>query len=115
MGHDLDAVFRALAEPNRRRLLDQLHERDGQTLRDLCEGMAGGSDPPVTRQAVSQHLAVLEACGLVVSLRRGREKVHHLNPAPLHEITERWLRKYDGNRLAALAEVRRALEEKSDD
>ncbi|MET9365281.1 metalloregulator ArsR/SmtB family transcription factor [Streptomyces sp. NPDC006632] len=84
----MDDVFRALADPSRRRLLDRLRARDGQTLGDLREGLA------MSRQAVSKHLAVLEAAGLVASERRGREKVHHLDPAPIRELSDRWIGKY---------------------
>jgi uncharacterized protein YndB with AHSA1/START domain len=101
----VDEVFRALADPTRRRLLDRLHQRNGQTLGELCEraGMA--------RQSVSQHLAVLEAANLVSTSRRGREKLHHLNPVPLHEIQERWIDKFEEPRLRALSALRRRAED----
>ena len=101
----MDEVFRALADPTRRQLLDRLHQRNGQTLGELCEraGMA--------RQSVSQHLAVLEAANLVSTSRRGREKLHHLNPVPLHEIQERWIDKFEEPRLRALSAVRRRAED----
>ena len=100
-----DAVFRALADPSRRHVLDALHARDGRTLSDLVDGL------DMTRQAVAKHVAVLEAAGLVVIRRRGREKHHHLNPAPLGEITDRWIRKFDRERVAALTDLERALED----
>jgi DNA-binding transcriptional ArsR family regulator len=102
---DLDAVFRALADPGRRRLLDLLHARGGQTLGELCGEME------MTRQAVSKHLAVLEAANLVATRRRGREKLHYLNPVPIHEIGERWIGKYQRSRLDALGALKRSLEE----
>jgi DNA-binding transcriptional ArsR family regulator len=102
-----DAVFRALADPSRRALLDALFARNGQTLSALCEGRA------MSRQAVSKHLAVLEEANLVAAVRRGREKLHYLNPVPIHEIGERWISKYERGRLAALSDLKKALE--SDD
>ena len=101
----MDAVFRALADPVRRRLLDRLHARNGQTLSELC----GGLD--MTRQAVTKHLVVLESANLVVSQKRGREKLHFINPVPINDIAERWIGKFDAPRLAALAELKRQLEE----
>src|SRR3954451_5508059 len=101
----LDDVFRALADPSRRRLLDRLNERNGQTLRSLC----GGLD--MARQSVSKHLAVLEAAGLVTTVRRGREKLHYLNAAPIGDIGERWITRYDRDRVEALADLKRALED----
>jgi DNA-binding transcriptional ArsR family regulator len=100
----MDAVFRALADPVRRRLLDRLHARNGQTLGELCEGQ------DMTRQAVTKHLALLEEANLVVTLKRGREKLHYLNPVPIHEIAERWIGKYERSRLRALSELRKGLE-----
>ncbi len=105
---DLDPAFRALADANRRDLLDRLYERNGQTLSELCEGMG------MTRQAVAKHLAVLEEANLVATLWRGREKLHFLNPVPIHAIAERWIRKYERGRLRALAELKRKLEEDAD-
>ena len=105
----MDAVFRALADPVRRRLLDRLHARNGQTLGELCEGH------DMTRQAVTKHLAVLEAANLVATQWRGREKLHYLNPVPIHEIADRWIGKYERSRLRALSELKRMLEGKSDD
>ena len=101
----MDAVFRALADPVRRRLLDRLHARNGQTLSELCEGV------DMTRQAVTKHLVVLESANLVVSQKRGREKLHFINPVPINDIAERWIGKFDAPRLAALAELKRQLEE----
>src|SRR5437870_2679194 len=101
----MDDVFRALADPHRRQLLDRLNARNGQMLRELC------ADLDMTRQAVSKHLAVLEAALLVTSVRRGREKLHYLNPAPIHEIADRWIHRYDRARVEALADLKRALED----
>ena len=103
----VDKVFRALADRSRRALLDSLFARNGQTLSELCEGRA------MTRQAVTKHLAVLEDANLVATIRRGREKLHYLNPVPLHEIGERWISKYERGRLEALSDLKKALE--SDD
>ena len=100
----MDAVFKALADPSRRKLLDRLHARNGQTLGELCERL------DMTRQAVSKHLAVLEAANLVVAIKRGREKLHYLNPVPIHEIAERWIDKYEHARLQALSDLKKKLE-----
>ncbi|UGT41950.1 metalloregulator ArsR/SmtB family transcription factor [Nocardia yamanashiensis] len=100
----MDEVFKALADPNRRRLLDALNERNGQTLRELCTGLA------MTRQAVSKHLAVLEAANLVTTVRRGREKLHYLNAEPVNAIADRWINRYDRARVHALADLKSALE-----
>ncbi len=97
-------MFKALADPTRRSLLDDLYEKNGQTLSELCANLI------LTRQAVTQHLKVLEAANLIVTVWRGREKLHYLNPAPLYEIYERWLGKYDQRRLEALSELKSALE-----
>src|ERR1700733_5682944 len=97
-------VFRALADPGRRRLLDSLNARNGQTLRELCAEME------MARQSVSKHLAVLEAANLVTTVWRGREKLHYLNPAPINEISERWINRYDQQRVHALADLKQALE-----
>jgi DNA-binding transcriptional ArsR family regulator len=102
---DLDEVFRALADPSRRQLLDSLIARNGQTLRELCSGL------DMARQSVSKHLAVLETANLVTTVRRGREKLHYLNAAPINEISERWITRYDQDRVHALADLKRALEE----
>ncbi len=103
-----DSLFKALADPARRKLLDRLHAHDGQTLGELCRPL------DMTRQGVTQHLAVLEAANLVAVQWRGREKLHFLNPVPLQEIYERWLRKFEKQRLAALSALRRRLEEGSE-
>jgi uncharacterized protein YndB with AHSA1/START domain/DNA-binding transcriptional ArsR family regulator len=100
----VDTVFRALADPGRRRLLDSLNARSGQTLRDLC------ADMNMARQSVSKHLAVLEAANLVSTVWRGREKLHYLNPAPINDISERWMTRYDQRRAEALSDLKRALE-----
>jgi DNA-binding transcriptional ArsR family regulator len=103
----MDAVFRALADNSRRKLLDRLHARNGQTMSELCSGLA------MTRQAVAKHLAVLEAANLVVTEKRGREKFHFLNPLPIAEIADRWVAKYEKGRVDALNDLKRALERKS--
>src|SRR6516164_2077994 len=100
----MEDVFRALADPSRRQLLDRLNARNGQTLRELCEGL------DMARQSVSKHLALLEAAGVVTTVRRGREKLHYLNPAPINDIAERWINRYDRSRVEALADLKRALE-----
>ena len=105
----MDAVFRALADPVRRRLLDSLHARNGQTLSELCKGH------DMTRQAVMKHLAVLEQANLVVTQKRGREKLHYLNPVPIHEIADRWIGKYERSRLRALSDLKRNLEGRNDE
>lgn len=105
----MDAVFRALADPVRRQLLDRLHARNGQTLGEMSAGHG------MTRQAVTKHLAVLEEANLVATVREGRRKLHYLNPVPIHEIAERWIGKFERSRLLALAELKRNLEGKSDD
>lgn len=104
-GNDVDAVFKALSDLSRRQLLDRLFAQNGQTLGELCRQM------DMTRQAVSKHLAVLEEARLVVTVRRGREKLHYLNPVPIGEIYERWIGKYERHRVQALNELKRALEE----
>ncbi|WNZ25818.1 winged helix-turn-helix transcriptional regulator [Leptolyngbya sp. NK1-12] len=100
----MDVVFKALSDSSRRQLLDQLYTHNGQTLGELCEHLA------MSRQAVSKHLAVLEAANLVVTLWQGREKLHYLNPAPIQEIYDRWLSKYDRQQLDALSQLKRNLE-----
>ncbi|MDI3258694.1 MAG: metalloregulator ArsR/SmtB family transcription factor [Sinobacteraceae bacterium] len=100
----MDKVFKALADAGRRKLLDQLRLRNGQTLTELCEHL------DMTRQAVSKHLRRLEAAHLVVTQWQGREKRHYLNPVPIHDIYERWIDKYERHRLSALAELKRRLE-----
>ncbi|GAA1729846.1 ArsR/SmtB family transcription factor [Nonomuraea bangladeshensis] len=101
----MDEVFKALADASRRRLLDSLNARNGQTLRELCAGL------DMARQSVSKHLAVLEAANLVTTVWRGREKLHYLNAAPVSEIAERWISRYDQPRVDALADLKRVLEE----
>ena len=100
----MDAVFRALADPARRQLLDRLHARNGQTLGSLCEGME------MSRQAVTKHLALLEEANLVATQWHGREKLHFLNPVPINEIAERWIGKYERHRVRALADLKKKLE-----
>ncbi len=107
----MDDVFRALADASRRELLDQLYAHNGQTLNELCARLAA-SGASMTRQAVSKHLAILEGANLVATVRRGREKLHYLNPVPIHDIAERWIGKYERHRLSALAELKRGLEAK---
>jgi DNA-binding transcriptional ArsR family regulator len=102
--HDADVLFKALADPSRRKLLDLLYTHDGRNLNELCEHL------DMTRQGVTQHLSVLEAANLVVTLWRGREKLHFLNPVPLQEIYERWIAKFEKPRLKALSELKRRLE-----
>ena len=101
----MDKVFKALADATRRKLLDRLHVENGQTLGELCERLA------MTRQAVTKHLVLLEEANLVVTVRRGREKLHYLNPVPIHEIAERWIGKFERHRLQALSELKKSLEE----
>jgi DNA-binding transcriptional ArsR family regulator len=102
--HDTDLLFKALADPSRRKLLDLLHAHDGRTLSQLCEFV------DMTRQGLTQHLDVLEAANLVTTLRRGREKLHYLNPVPLQDIYERWIAKFEKPRLKALSELKQRLE-----
>jgi DNA-binding transcriptional ArsR family regulator len=104
----MDEVFRALADPTRRELLDRLRADNGQTLGELCERLA------MSRQAVSKHLAILADANLVATVRRGREKLHYLNPVPIGDIYDRWIGKYEKARIAALADLKRALEESTD-
>jgi DNA-binding transcriptional ArsR family regulator len=104
MSTDVDKVFKALAAPERRLLLDRLRTDNGQTLGQLCTNME------MTRQAVTRHLKLLEEATLVVTLWRGREKLHYLNPMPIHEIAERWIGKYERGRLRTLAELKSKLE-----
>jgi DNA-binding transcriptional ArsR family regulator len=103
---EMDKVFKALADAARRRLLDRLHEENGQTLGRLCERMS--------RQAVTKHLAVLEDANLVVVVWQGREKLHYLNPVPIHEIADRWINKFERGKLRAIADLKRRLEGDSD-
>jgi DNA-binding transcriptional ArsR family regulator len=104
--HDTDLLFKALADPSRRKLLDLLHASDGQTLGRLCEHLE------MSRQSATQHISVLEHAGLVATIWRGREKLHFLNRVPLQEIYERWLRKFDQPRLEALRALKQRLESK---
>ena len=101
----MDAVFKALADESRRKLLDRLHKKNGQTLGELCEHL------DMTRQAVTKHLGLLEEANLVTIVWSGREKLHYLNPVPLHEIYERWISKYERHRLQALSDLKKGLEE----
>jgi DNA-binding transcriptional ArsR family regulator len=104
----MDKVFKALADPSRRQLLDRLYADNGQTLGALCEHLA------MTRQAVTKHLVLLEEANLVATVWRGREKLHYLNPVPIHEIGERWIAKFERWRLAALSDMKKALEAKDE-
>ena len=99
-----DAVFRALADASRRQLLDRLHRKNGQTLGELCQGLE------MTRQAVTKHLAILEEANLVATKRKGREKLHFINPVPINDIAERWIGKFEAPRLAALSKLKNSLE-----
>ena len=101
---DADKVFKALGDPTRRKLLDLLYERNGQTLGELCEHL------DMARQSTAQHIGLLEAAHLVSSVRRGREKLHFINPVPLHEVYERWVRKFERQRLALLHDLKTELE-----
>ena len=100
----MDEVFKALADESRRALLDRLRADNGQTLGELCARL------DMTRQAVSKHLAILEGANLVATVRRGREKLHYLNPVPIHDIADRWIGKFERSRLQALGELKKALE-----
>ena len=102
---DADLLFKALADPSRRKLLDLLCASDGQTLGELCQHL------DMTRQAVTQHLAIVESANLIATRWRGREKLHFLNPVPLQEIYERWIRKFEQPRLKALHSLKKRLEE----
>jgi DNA-binding transcriptional ArsR family regulator len=106
--NEMDEVFKALSDPIRRRLLDSLNARNGQTLRVLCAGLY------MARQSVSKHLALLEAANLIAPVRQGREKLHYLNPVPIHEIAERWIGKYEQARLTALSALKQKLEGESE-
>ena len=100
----MDEVFKALADASRRELLDRLRADNGQTLGDLCARL------DMTRQAVSKHLALLEEANLVAVVWRGREKLHYLNPVPIHDIADRWIAKFERSRLQALGDLKKALE-----
>jgi DNA-binding transcriptional ArsR family regulator len=104
----MDEVFKALADASRRSLLDRLHAKNGQTLGELCEGLE------MTRQAVTKHLVILEEANLVTTIKHGREKLHYLNPVPIHQIGERWIRKFERGKLAALSELKRQLEKRDE-
>ena len=108
MDAEIDTVFKALAAPERRLLLDRLRQESGQTLGQLCQHMQ------MTRQAVTKHLKLLEKAALVVPIWRGREKLHYLNPVPIHEIAARWIGPYEQDRLRALADLKANLEEETD-
>ena len=101
---DIDKVFKALGDPTRVRVLDLLYERNGQTLGELCEHLA------MSRQSATQHIGVLEAANLVTAVWRGREKLHFINPMPLHEVYERWVRKFERQRLSLLHDLKQELE-----
>ena len=101
---DADKVFKALADPTRRKLLDLLCEKNGRTLAQLCENLE------MTRQSATQHLGLLEDANLVSTVRRGREKLHFINPVPLHEVYERWVRKFERQRLSLLHDLKQELE-----
>jgi DNA-binding transcriptional ArsR family regulator len=104
----MDEVFRALADASRRTLLDRLHDKNGQTLNELCDGL------DMSRQAVTKHLGILEEANLVTTYKHGREKLHYLNPVPIHQIGERWIRKFERGKLVALSELKRQLEERDE-
>ena len=104
----MDEVFKALADASRRSLLDRLHARNGQTLLELCDGLV------MSRQAVTKHLAILEAANLVATVKHGREKLHYLNPVPIFDIGERWIRKFEHGRLTALGALKRQLEKRDE-
>jgi DNA-binding transcriptional ArsR family regulator len=101
---DADKVFKALGDPTRRKLLDLLYESNGQTLGQLCDQL------DMTRQSATQHLGLLEAANLVTTVWRGREKLHFINPVPLHEVYERWVRKFERQRLSLLHDLKKGLE-----
>src|SRR6185312_12063697 len=100
----MDAVFKALADPSRRQILDSLHAKNGQTLGELCEGH------DMTRQAVTKHLAILEDANLIATRKEGREKLHFLNPVPIFGIADRWIEKFERGRLRALNDLKKNLE-----
>jgi DNA-binding transcriptional ArsR family regulator len=102
--HDQDLLFKALADPSRRKLLDLLHANDGRTLNQLCENLE------MTRQGVTQHLQTLEHANLIATVWRGREKLHFLNPVPLQEIYDRWIAKFEKPRLKAISDLKKKLE-----
>jgi DNA-binding transcriptional ArsR family regulator len=104
----MDLVFKALADPSRRDLLDRLRANNGQTLGQLCERL------DMTRQAVSKHLGLLEEANLVATVKRGREKLHYLNPVPIHEIAERWIGRFERHRMQALSDMKTMLEKRDE-
>src|SRR5471032_1771466 len=104
----MDAVFKALADESRRELLDRLRADNGTNLGDLCERLN------MTRQAVSKHLGLLEAANLVATVKRGREKLHYLNPVPIHEIAERWIGKFERHRVQALSDLKTMVEKRDE-
>jgi DNA-binding transcriptional ArsR family regulator len=104
----MDAVFKALADSTRRQLLDRLFVKNGQTLGELCAELS------MSRQAVTKHLAILEDANLVAVVWSGREKLHYLNPVPIHEIAERWIGKFEREKLRVLSELKKTLEGESD-
>ena len=104
----MDEVFKALAAASRRTLLDRLRDKNGQTLNELCDGL------DMSRQAVTKHLVILEEANLVTTYRHGREKLHYLNPVPIHQIGERWIKKFERGKLVALSELKRQLEERDE-
>ena len=104
----MDDVFKALADASRRALLDRLHVKNGQTLNELCDGLV------MSRQAVTKHLGILEPTNLVTTIRHGREKLHYLNPVPIHQIGERWIKKFERGKLTALSELKRQLEKRDE-
>ena len=101
---DADDIFKALSDPTRRTLLDLLFEKNGQSLGELCANL------DMARQSATQHLGILEAANLVTSVRRGREKLHFINPVPIHEVYERWVRKFEVQRLSLLHDLKKELE-----
>ena len=101
---DADKVFKALGDPTRRKLLDLLCEKNGQTLGQLCENL------DMARQSATQHIDLLEAANLISTVKRGREKLHFINPMPLHEVYERWVRKFERQRLSLLHDLKQELE-----
>ena len=109
MGADMDLVFKALSALERRLLLDRLRASNGQTLGELCGHLE------MSRQAVTKHLKILEEANLVVCIWQGREKLHYLNPVPIHEIGERWIGKYERGRLRALSELKKKLEDEDNE
>ena len=101
---DTDKVFKALGDPTRRKLLDLLCEKNGRTLGELCQSL------DMARQSATQHIGILEAANLLTTVRRGREKLHFINPVPLHEVYERWVRKFELQRLSLLHDLKSELE-----